>query len=236
MISFGFYGDLYVRGLTLPQIKHKLVVHLRKYLNDEAARAPDARRGGPVAGRQTTDSNHVFVDVGKASHSKTYYVQGDVGTPGKLPWTANETVLDALNYAKGFLNTADPKNIRLVRPGRAGKPARVYKVDYEAILERGEIEQNYQLFPGDRLIVGRDPVVQTTIEIDRIAAPMQTVFNTMLQHSFAVRGLTQSLFGDPSAATPGEREALVKEWADFWWRIAERPPGPSSTRRHSAKR
>ena len=28
-ITLGFYGDIHVRGLTLPQIKTKLVVHLR---------------------------------------------------------------------------------------------------------------------------------------------------------------------------------------------------------------
>ena len=147
-------------------------------------------------------------------------------SPGKRRWTGNETVLDALNDAKGFLKTADPKNIRLVRPGREGKPARVYKVDYEAILERGEIVQNYQLFPGDRLIVSRNPIVQTTIEIEPLRAPIQTVFNTMLQQSFAVRGMTQSLFGHrcgDDGRARGSRQGVGR----FWWKIAERPPGPS---------
>ena len=34
-ISLGFYGDIYIAGLTLPEIKEKIVLHLRKYLADE---------------------------------------------------------------------------------------------------------------------------------------------------------------------------------------------------------
>ena len=35
-ISLGFYGDVYVAGLTMPEVKEKIVLHLRKYLTDEA--------------------------------------------------------------------------------------------------------------------------------------------------------------------------------------------------------
>jgi polysaccharide export outer membrane protein len=163
MISFGFYGDIYVRGLTLPQIKHKLIVHLRKFLTDEMLGLVAQDEEGKWQFVKPQDSNKVFVNV-SASPSKIYFVQGDVDSPGKLPWTASETVLDALNAAKGLLKTADPRNIRMVRPGRDGEPARVYKIDHEAILERGEIAQNYQLFPGDRLIVGRNPIMPITLQ------------------------------------------------------------------------
>ncbi len=35
-ISLGFYGDVYVAGLTMPEVKEKIVLHLRKFLTDEA--------------------------------------------------------------------------------------------------------------------------------------------------------------------------------------------------------
>ncbi len=44
------------------------------------------------------DSNRVFVDIA-AYNSKSYFIQGDVASPGKLPHTGYETVLDAMNYA-----------------------------------------------------------------------------------------------------------------------------------------
>ena len=34
-ISLGFYGDIYVRGLTTRQAKVKILLHLRNYINDE---------------------------------------------------------------------------------------------------------------------------------------------------------------------------------------------------------
>ena len=35
-ISLGFYGDVYVAGLTMPEVKEKIVLHLRKYLTDDS--------------------------------------------------------------------------------------------------------------------------------------------------------------------------------------------------------
>ena len=35
-ISLGFYGDVYVAGLTAPEVKEKIIRHLQKFLNDEA--------------------------------------------------------------------------------------------------------------------------------------------------------------------------------------------------------
>jgi polysaccharide export outer membrane protein len=227
-ISLGFYGDLHVRGLTVSQIKAKVILHLRRTLPDEVLGLIEVDPEGKPLVIEPKDSKSVFVEV-TAYNSKNYFVQGDVAAPGKLPHTGNETVLDALNYGGGVVATADAKNIRLVRPARASKPARVYKVDLEGIRERGEIEKNYQLFPGDRLIVGRNPVVTTTLEVDRLAAPIQTAINTILQGSFATRSLMQTATstgtGSAMTITPEQREALIKEWVDFWWKAASRPDG-----------
>ena len=124
-----------------------------------------------------------------AFNSKHYYVLGDVAQPGKLPITGNETVLEALQYAGGFVHTADPKNVRLVRPGRDGKPGKVYPVDLEAIQERGETATNYQMFPGDRLIVGRDEVVKKTAQISRTSTAIKDVIQSVLQEAFMVRAV-----------------------------------------------
>ena len=106
------------------------------------------------------ESDRVFVDVTAYNHT-FYYVQGDVASPGKMPCIGSETVLDALNYAGGFLPSADPKTIKLVRPARGGKPTKVYAIDHEAIMEKGDAKANLQLFPGDRLIIGRKPAEAT---------------------------------------------------------------------------
>ena len=149
----------------------------------------------------------VFVDV-TAYNSMQYYVQGDVATPGMLPHTGSETVLDVLQYAGGLLSTADPKQISLVRPQRSGKPAKVYKIDLEAIQERGEVATNLQIFAGDRLIVGRNEIVKKTVEIDRLNAPIQSIVGTMLQEAFVLRAL--------QLVSVDHRDELLKEYVDFW--------------------
>jgi polysaccharide export outer membrane protein len=189
-ISLGWYGDLYVAGLTVEQIKEKLVIHLRQYLTDQTLGLYkwDERKKDYVE-VDPANSDRVFVDVA-AYNSKVYYVQGDVGSPGRLTITGNETVLDAIQYAGGLLPTAAPQNIRLVRPAPPGACCeQVLPVNLAAIVNAGDPTTNYQLMPGDRLVVYRDPIVRTTIFLDRLAAPFSTVINTMMQYSFAVRSV-----------------------------------------------
>jgi hypothetical protein len=133
--------------------------------------------------------------------------------------------MDALNYAGGFIATADPKNIRLIRPARGGKPAKIYNVDFAAIRDKGDATANYQLFPGDRLVVGRSDLVQKTIDIDRLAAPLQTAFSTILQSSNAVRGVMASSTPGAPPLTPEQRDQLMKDWVDFWWKAVSKPGG-----------
>ncbi len=169
-ISLDFYGRLPVRGLTTDQIKTKVILHLRKYLNDEVLglieEDPDTGQMVPVP---PGDSDRVYVDV-TAYNSKVYFVQGDVMAAGRLPFTGNETVLDALNYAGGLHSVADPKNIRLCRPAHGKQAAREFRIDWEAI-HRGDRTANLQILPGDRLVVGRHPLSDTAVQIDRLTAP-----------------------------------------------------------------
>jgi polysaccharide biosynthesis/export protein len=197
-ISLGFYGDVYVAGLTLPEAKEKIVLHLRKYLTDTVLGLVDLDENlepkiDPVTKKPmmlaAKDSITVFVDV-TAYNSKYYYVLGDVLITGRLNITGNETVLDAINFAGGLTPTAAPQNIRLVRPAPAGACCeQVLPVNLAAITSGGDPTTNYQLMPGDRLIVYRDPIVRFTILLDRIIAPIQSVLGTTLQTSFTIRSL-----------------------------------------------
>lgn len=193
-ISLGFYGEVYVAGLTTTEIKEKVVLHLREFLTDEVlglVRADESDRDGSGENKwvriEPKNSATVFVDV-VAYNSKAYYVQGDVAQPGRMPITGNETVLDAINYAGGLIATAAPQNIRLVRPAPPGACCeQVLPINLAAIVSGGDPTTNYQLMPGDRIMVYRDPIVRATIFIDRLAAPFQTVVNSVLQYSFAAR-------------------------------------------------
>ena len=189
-VSLGFYGEVFVAGLTTTEIKEKIILHLREYINDEvlglATYDTEKKDFKQVPARE---SSRVFVDV-TSYNSKVYYVQGDVGVPGRLPITGNETVLDAINYAGGLIPTASTVNIRLVRPAPPGACCeQLLPVNYAAIINAGDPTTNYQLMPGDRLVVYRDPIVRTSVFLDRLASPFNSVLNSMLQYSFTARSV-----------------------------------------------
>jgi polysaccharide export outer membrane protein len=214
-ISLGFYGDVYVAGLTIPEVKEKIIFHLRKYLTDEVlglidmdpdTGVPKTDQAGKPVLVDPKECDRVFVDV-TAYNSKKYYVLGDVAAPGQLPITGNECVLDAINFAGGLIPTAAPQNIRLVRPAPPGACCeQLLPVNLAAITSGGDPTTNYQIMPGDRIVVYRDPIVRTTIFIDRMAAPFQTVLNSILQYSFTARSLELLSLGTRglgAAATAG---------------------------------
>ena len=211
-ISLEFYGDVYVAGLTVDEAKEKIVLHLRKFIKDDVLGLfegdPDDPTGAKVKPVSPRDTPMVFVDI-TSYNSKFYYVLGDVGAPGRMPVTGKETVLDAIQYAGGLIPTAAPNNIRLVRPAPPGACCeQTLPVNLSAIISGGDPTTNYQLMPGDRLVVYRDPIVRATIFIDRIAAPFQTVVNSMLQYSFmarSIKSINVPIFGGATTGTSTTR-------------------------------
>jgi polysaccharide export outer membrane protein len=165
-ISLGFYGDIHVAGLTLPEVKEKIIRHLRKYISDVSLGIVDIdeETGEAVIDPVTKepklldprDSATVFVDL-TAYNSQVYYVQGDVAAPGRLPVTGGETVLDALHFGGGVLPSADQSKIRLVRSYPKGSPVQVLPINYEEITMGTDSSTNYQILPNDRLVVPRHP-------------------------------------------------------------------------------
>ncbi len=84
--------------------------------------------------------------------SKYYYVIGSVTTQGRFKSTGSETVLDAILLA-GLRSYSVPEKAYLVRPHPLGGPDEVYKIDWCGIRDRGDTVTNYQIFPGDRVVV-----------------------------------------------------------------------------------
>src|SRR5262249_43561860 len=143
------------------QAKAKVVEHLRKYLSDEMLgllerdRATgDYRRDENLRliRKDPEDTDRVIVDV-SACNSKKYYVLGDVQLPGAYAITGHETVLDALQSAGGLLPPAPSRDIRLVRPAPPGTCCEQVLPVASTAIEGGDPTTNYQLMPGDRLIV-----------------------------------------------------------------------------------
>jgi polysaccharide biosynthesis/export protein len=136
-VDLGLPGNVHVTGLTLAEAEE----HIAVQLNDQA-RALDAKPSRPY---------RVSVRLSNGQ-SKYYYVIGAVGTPGRVKSVGNETVLDAIMLA-GLRSNSLPEKAYLVRPHPLGGPDEVYKIDWCGIKDRGDTLTNYQVFPGDRIVV-----------------------------------------------------------------------------------
>lgn len=142
MVDLGFLGDVYVAGLTLEEVERKISHHLAPFAEQRRIREPIEVSARLINGNQ----------------SKQFYVLGTVTTQGRFPSTGNETVLDAILQA-GLRSNSLPEKSYLVRPHPAGGPCTVLRIDWAGIKDRGDTLTNYQLFPGDRIVVpgGKPP-------------------------------------------------------------------------------
>jgi polysaccharide export outer membrane protein len=133
-VSLGGYGDVFVAGLTLAEVKQAVEAQLaRALLNPE-----------------------VTVDVA-AANSKAYYVICDAGCAQQVirrPLLGGETVLDAVSELHGLPAPPAALRVWIARPipGQFGC-RQMLPVDWAAITEAGAANTNYQLFPGDRVYV-----------------------------------------------------------------------------------
>lgn len=136
-VDLGLAGEVYVYGLTLSEAEERIAVQL----NDSArAQQPASKEKYRVSVRLAN------------SQSKYYYVLGTVTNPGKFKAGSTDTVLDAIVQA-GLKSNSLPEKAYMVRPHALGGQDQVYKVDWFGIKDRGDTLTNYQLFPGDRVVV-----------------------------------------------------------------------------------
>lgn len=136
-VDLGFAGDAYVSGLTLAEAEERIAMQL-----NDAARSQDPKPDKPYR-----------VSVRLADNqSKYYYVLGTVTTQGKFKANGNDTVMDAILQA-GLKSNSLPEKAYLVRPHPLGGHDEVYRIDWFGIKDRGDTLTNYQLFPGDRVVV-----------------------------------------------------------------------------------
>ncbi len=160
-ISLGFYGEVYVEGLTIVEAKEKVIKLLQKFLDDEIlglkAEGPD----GKVIALDPKESDRVFVDVA-GYNSKFYYLQGELAAPGRYHITGNETVLDAISLGGGLTHMANRMEATLYRKPVNGKPPEKLSVNLEEVLMGSDLSTNYQIHAGDRLVIRTNPSLLNT--------------------------------------------------------------------------
>ncbi len=158
-IQLGTYGSVYVAGMSVREARLAIEAHLSDFL----------------------DQPTVAVDV-FSYNSKVYYVVTEGAGQGdqivKLPITGNDTVLDAL-AAIGGTSAASSKSIWIARPSPNGCD-QMLPVDYRAITRGGAVASNYQVLPGDRIILAEDTWQATDSFIAKTTAPFERLIGFTL--------------------------------------------------------
>lgn len=171
--SLGRYGDIYITGLTRNEIKAVVEEHLASELVD------------PQAEVQVLTYN-----------SQVYYVITEGAGNGSqvvpIPFTGNETVLDAIAEIQGVSNISSNR-IWIARPAPSGAPgAQILDVDWRAITQDGITTTNYQVLPGDRIYIKADGLITMDSVIAKVTAPIERLFSTVLLGYSTVRRTQQS--------------------------------------------
>jgi polysaccharide biosynthesis/export protein len=160
-VGLGVYGSVLVAGLTLPEAKAAIQQHLQKYFQDP----------------------EIAVEVA-GYNSKVFYVVFDYGGAGqqimRLPLTGGETILDGVGQTQGLPTVADAREIWLARPQSDGCPHQVLPIDWKAITECGDTRTNYQLLPGDRVVVKAYALTHVDNTLARIISPIERILGVVL--------------------------------------------------------
>jgi len=139
-VELGRWGSVPVAGLKLDEASDAVRKHLANH---------------PLAA-DVADKLAAVVDVA-ARNSKKYYVVTDAADKTEhvyaFPATWQETVWDAIAGVDGLAATAGQKSIRIVRKKANGGPDEVLPVDWIAITQNNVTTTNYQIRPGDRILV-----------------------------------------------------------------------------------
>jgi polysaccharide biosynthesis/export protein len=170
-VGLGIYGSVYVTGLTLAQAKVAIEKHLSQFMLEP----------------------QISLDV-YAYNSKVYYVITDGGGYGEqvyiFPITGNETVLDGIGRIYGLPAVSSKRRIWVARPAPSCVGCyQILPVDWKAITRGGLTETNYQIFPGDRIYVEADCLIQLDNALAKVLSPIERIFGVTLLGSSTIQSV-----------------------------------------------
>ncbi len=131
-ISIPLIGDISAAGRTAPELADELTKGLKSYI-----RSPQV--------------TVIVASAGSVDYQRRVRITGAVETPISIPHRDGMTVLDLVLEAGGPTEFAAPSRAKLYR--RVDGEMKVYSVNLDDLLLKGELESNYQLAPSDIITV-----------------------------------------------------------------------------------
>lgn len=173
-VYLGTYGSVRVTGLTLTAARKAIEEHLVTFVHEP----------------------QITLDV-IAYNSKVLYVIFDGAGVGqqvtRLPFTGNETVLDAISQVNGLGPVSDKNHIWVARPAPPkGGCDQVLPVDWVGITTKAQTATNYQLMPGDRVFIKAYRATTLDSTMARVFAPIERVFGITLLANSTIRQFSQN--------------------------------------------
>jgi len=142
------FEQIYVTGKTPEEVRQELIRKVSQYYVN-----PDIK-----------------LDVTAAS--KFYYVFWfGASKQGKFPYTGRVTLVSAIADA-GFTEDAWPQQIWLSRPGRDGAENATVVVDFNKVMDTGDLTQNYLIEEGDVIEIPYSPLASWNKKLTRLLGPL----------------------------------------------------------------
>jgi len=149
-VSLNLIGELPVNDLTTAEISERIIQKLSKFYKQDAI--------------------DVAVSVSKFK-SRSYYVMGQVVTPGIKPYTGSDTILKVLAEAR-LNDKAYPQKIVIVRPNEDVNVRQRVTVDVKEMYENGKTNQNFLIEAGDVVYVPPSPLAEAAMTFQKLLFPV----------------------------------------------------------------
>lgn len=126
-VMFPLIGEVKATGLTVGDFAYLLESRFKEYLVEPK----------------------ISVNITKLGTTRVY-VFGEVKKAGVMELDRNHNVMDAIGKAEGFTTDAAKKKVALIRYGTKD-PNNIIYVNFNNLLTKGDMSQNYELNDGDAL-------------------------------------------------------------------------------------
>jgi polysaccharide export outer membrane protein len=183
-VNLGIYGEVFLAGRSLEEARDLVAIAL-------LARRVKGRDPKDLANPNAKDVDLTVEDIKRelqvdvlAYNSKFYFIVIDGGGYGervfRVPFTGNETVLDAMSMIGGLPDVSSRKNMWIARATPADAHPHILPIDWRGITQAGNARTNYQVFPYDRIYVKADLLIKIDQTVGKVIAPAEKLLGVTL--------------------------------------------------------